>query len=53
MGQIAKGFDLTETAVRELVKQADLDTGARTDGLTSDKRDELSAYGYECRAAYG
>jgi transposase len=40
--QVSQDFDLTETAVREWVKQADLDTGARNDGLTSSERDELS-----------
>jgi len=33
---------LTETAVRAWVKQADLDAGSRTDGLTSDERAELA-----------
>ena len=42
VGQVAKDFDLTETAVREWVKQADLDAGVRTDGLTSAEREELT-----------
>jgi transposase len=42
VGQVAKDFDLTETAVRAWVTQAELDTGTRTDGLTSDDRDELA-----------
>jgi len=42
IGQVAKDFDLTETAVREWVRQADIDAGARNDGLTSAERDELS-----------
>jgi transposase len=38
-GQVAKDFDLTETAVRELVKQAERDSGDREDGgLTSTER---------------
>jgi transposase len=41
IGQVARDFDLTETAVREWVKQADIDDGRR-DGLTSDEREELS-----------
>ncbi len=42
-GQVAKDFDLTETAVREWVKQAERDTGARQDGgLTSAERRELA-----------
>ena len=32
IGQVARDFDLTETAVREWVKQADIDAGRR-DGL--------------------
>ena len=38
VGQVAKDFDLTETAVRDWVKQAELDAGVRTDGLTSAKK---------------
>ena len=43
VGQVARDFDLTETAVREWVKQAERDAGARQDGgLTSDERKELA-----------
>lgn len=43
IGQVAKDFDLTETGVREWVKQAERDAGTRTDGgLTSDEREELA-----------
>jgi transposase len=42
VGQVAKDFDLIETAVRQWVKQAELDAGARSDGLTSAERAELS-----------
>ena len=38
---VARDLDLTETAVREWVRQADIDDGHR-DGLTSAERDELS-----------
>jgi transposase len=42
-GQVAKDFDLTETAVREWVKQAERGTGARSDGgLTTAERQELA-----------
>jgi transposase len=41
-GQVAKDFDLTETAVRDWVRQADLDAGVRTDGLTTAEREELT-----------
>jgi transposase len=43
VGQVARDFDLTETAVREWVKQAERDTGTREDGgLTSTERQELA-----------
>jgi transposase len=32
VGQVAKDFDLTETAVRERVQQAEQDAGTRQDG---------------------
>jgi transposase-like protein len=32
VGQVAKDFDLTETAVRSWAKQAEIDAGTRTDG---------------------
>ena len=41
IGQVARNFDLTETAVREWVRQADVDAGRR-DGLTTTEREELS-----------
>ena len=41
VGQVARDFDLTETAVRSWVKQADVDAG-RQDGLTSQEREELA-----------
>ena len=42
VGAVARDFDLTETAVREWVKQADIDDGTRSDGLTTAEREELS-----------
>jgi transposase len=42
VGQVAKDFDLTETAVRAWVRQAEIDAGTRTDGLTTDEKEELS-----------
>ena len=38
---VARDLDLTETAVRQWVRQADVDDG-RGDGLTSDERAELA-----------
>lgn len=49
IGQVAKYFDLTETAVREWVRQADIDAGDRSDGLTSAEREELAALRRENR----
>jgi transposase len=40
IGEVARDFDLTETAVREWVRQAEVDAGERP-GLTSAERDEL------------
>jgi transposase len=50
VGQVARDFDLTETAVREWVKQAERDAGIRSDGgLTTAERDELAALRRENR----
>jgi transposase len=43
LGQVARDFDLTETAVRAWVKQAEVDAWVRTDGMTTAERDELAA----------
>jgi len=48
IGQVAKDFDLIESAVRRWVEQAEIDAGDR-DGLTSDERDELGALRRENR----
>jgi transposase len=49
VGQVAKDFDLTETAVRAWVKQAEFDAGTRSDGLTSSEREELAVLRAENR----
>lgn len=41
IGQVARDFDLTETAVRAWVHQAEIDAGER-EGLTTEERQELS-----------
>jgi transposase len=41
ISEVARDFDLTETAVREWVKQADIDDGNR-DGVASEERNELA-----------
>jgi transposase len=43
VGQVAKDFDLTETAVREWLKQAERDAGTREDsGLAGGEPQELA-----------
>ncbi len=39
--EVADDFDLTESAVREWVKQADIDDGGRP-GVTSEEKEELT-----------
>ena len=41
IGQVARDFDLTETAVRSWVRQAEIDIGER-EGLTTEERQELT-----------
>jgi transposase len=48
-GQVARDFDLTETAVRAWVTQSETDAGERP-GLTSDERAELSRLRRENRS---
>jgi len=48
-GAVARELDLTETAVRAWVKQAELDAGARSDGLTTAERAELAQLRKELR----
>jgi transposase len=45
---VARDLDLTETAVREWVKQAEIDDGTRA-GLSSDERAELARLRQENR----
>ncbi|TDW76273.1 transposase [Kribbella pratensis] len=42
VGQVAKNFDLTETAVREWLRQVERDAGAGVGGLTSSGKEELA-----------
>ena len=49
VGQVARELDLTETAIREWVKRADLDAGRRSDGLTTTEREELRRLRREVR----
>jgi transposase len=49
IGQVARDFDLTETAVREWVRQAERDAGTGDGGLTNAERQELAALRRENR----
>jgi transposase len=42
LSSIAQEFGVTDTSIRNWVRQADLDQGRRHDGLTSDEKAELS-----------
>jgi len=54
IGQVARELDLTETAVRAWVRQAERDAGSRGDGgLTSTERQELAALRRENRRLRG
>lgn len=47
--ELAREFEPSEGAIRNWVKRADLDEGRRSDGLTSDERDELRRLKREVR----
>jgi transposase len=49
VGEVARELDLTETAVHQWVRQADLDTGLRSDGFTTADREELRRLRHENR----
>jgi transposase len=49
IGQVSRDFDLTETAVRAWVQQAEIDGGVR-DGLTTEERQELTRLRRENRS---
>ena len=48
VGQVCRDLDLTETAVRRWMAQADIDAGRR-DGLTTAEREELTQLRREVR----
>jgi transposase len=51
VGEVGRELDLTETAVRRWVAQADIDAGRR-DGLSTAEREELSRLHYENRVLH-
>jgi transposase len=42
LAQLAREFEASANAIRQWVKQAGLDEGLRSDGLTTTERDELT-----------
>jgi transposase len=40
-GELAREFECSSQAIRNWVRQADLDEGRREDGLTSEEREEI------------
>jgi len=42
MASLREEFDVHPMTIRKWVRQADLDTGRRSDGLTSDEKQELA-----------
>src|SRR5215510_9088778 len=53
IGQVARDFDLTETAVRTWARQAERDAGTGDGGLTGAERQELAALRQENRRLRG
>ena len=51
VGSVARELDLTETAVREWVRQTERDEGVRADGLTTAERAEMAQLRKELREA--
>jgi len=43
IGAVAKDLGISDQSLRNWVKQSDLDTGRRTDGLTTEERIELAS----------
>lgn len=52
IAEVARDFDLTETAVRSWVKQAEVDAGSRP-GLSTEEREELAQLRGENRRLRG
>lgn len=49
IASLAREFEPSEQSIRNWIKQADLDAGLRSDGLTSDEQDELRRLRKEVR----
>ena len=46
---LVREFNVSEPSIRKWIRQADLDTGRRNDGLTSEERTELARLRREVR----
>ena len=42
IASLVKEFNLTDTTIRNWLRQTDLDAGKRTDGLTTEEKQELT-----------
>jgi transposase len=42
LASLAKEFGVTDMSIRNWLRQADLDAGRRTDGLTTEEKQELA-----------
>jgi transposase-like protein len=51
IAEIARDLGISDSCLRGWVRQADLDEGRRSDGLTTAERDELVALRRELRVA--
>jgi transposase len=49
INELAREFGVTANSIRNWRKQMDLDAGRRSDGLTTDEREELNRLRRECR----
>jgi transposase len=49
VASLAQEFEPTETTIRNWVRQAAIDAGVRTDGLTTEERQELNQLRREVR----
>jgi transposase len=50
INELAREFEPSANAIRKWIKQAELDDGARSDGLTTNEREELTRLRRENRA---
>jgi transposase len=51
VAQIAEDLGISDSCLRNWIKQADLDEGRRSDGLTTEEREELVKLRRELRVA--